>query len=479
MRLSHRLPQLRLRRNAFMISGKASRKRPARTLYELLGVRPDADTQKLHMAFRDAAKAHHPDLNPGDPHATRRFTQIVNAYGILRDAEQRDVYDQMLSLERARRRARLTRTVFDAVAVVALAVVIVGGFALFEQVSKTSVETARVAEAVTRKPAKMAIAPGAVVPDESHAPLMTAKGEPAGSSSEVVDAVDALVAAIRRGDMGGRAYAQSKPDENSSAPLTMAKGEPAGSSSEVADAVDALVAAIRRGDMGGRAYEQSKPDENSSAPLTMANGDPAGSSSEVAAAVDALVAAIDRGDMGGHAHEQDKPDEDSHAPSTMANGDPASDPSGPKSEVAKAIDALVAAVDRGDMGKSKLAKAVDALVAAIDRGDMRSGAADQTKNAEAHSLDQTRPGSVEPRSSAPEGDKSPSPEVAILDAKHDARMSAGPRTHPKRPATDRTTVGQAAAGSRDLSQVAVASRNVTPCGGSCSSQAPPLFGVGF
>src|SRR5262249_43614425 len=157
--------------------------------YELLGVRPDADTKKLHIAFRDAAKAHHPDLNPGDPDATRRFTQIVNAYGILRNAEQRDVYDQMLALERERRRARLTRNVADAIAVVALVVVMVGGFALFEQLSRTSVDAARLLEAATRKPADMAIAPGAVVPDErSRAPLMTAKAEPAGSTSEVAEA---------------------------------------------------------------------------------------------------------------------------------------------------------------------------------------------------------------------------------------------------------------------------------------------------
>ncbi|HTO59914.1 MAG TPA: J domain-containing protein [Bradyrhizobium sp.] len=431
MRLSHRLPQLRLRRNAFTTSGKHFGQKPARTLYELLGVRPDADSKNLQMAFRDAAKAHHPDLNPGDPDATRRFTQIVNAYGILRCSEQRDVYDQMLALERARRRTRLTRNVCDAAAVVALAVVIVGGFALFQYVSETSVDTARVVE-VARKPAEVAIVPGAVVPDEgSHAPLMTARGEPAGSNSEVAEAVDALVAAIGRGDMGGRAHEQGQPDEKSHAPLTAVKGDPAGQSSEVADAVDALVAAIDRGDMGSRAHEQGQPDEKG------------------------------------------------HAPSMMANRDPASDPSGPKREVARAIDTLMAAIDRGDMGKSKLAKAVDALVAAIDRGDMRSGAADPAKNAGSHSPDQIRPASVEPRSSSSERDKSPSPEVAILDAKHDARMNAKPRTLARRPAIDRTTVGQAGAESRDLSQVALAGRNVTPCGGSCANQAPPLFGVGF
>src|SRR5262245_40132513 len=94
-----------------MSSGKPPRKRPAKTLYELLGVRPDADAKALKSAFRDAAKAHHPDLNPGDPDAQTRFTQILNAYGILRNAEQRGAYDGLLALDRARRRAALTRSI--------------------------------------------------------------------------------------------------------------------------------------------------------------------------------------------------------------------------------------------------------------------------------------------------------------------------------------------------------------------------------
>jgi len=115
-----RLSQLRSRRHEVVTSGKPSRKTPAKTLYELLGTRPDADAKTLHRAFRDAAKEHHPDHNPGDQDANRRFTQIVSAYEVLRNAEHRDFYDQLLADERERRRARLMRTVFDAVGVVSL-----------------------------------------------------------------------------------------------------------------------------------------------------------------------------------------------------------------------------------------------------------------------------------------------------------------------------------------------------------------------
>jgi curved DNA-binding protein CbpA len=37
------------------------------TLYDLLGARPQDDAKTLKKAFRKAAKATHPDVNPGDP----------------------------------------------------------------------------------------------------------------------------------------------------------------------------------------------------------------------------------------------------------------------------------------------------------------------------------------------------------------------------------------------------------------------------
>jgi hypothetical protein len=70
------------------------------TLYDLLGALPRDDAEGLRIAFRRAAKASHPDLNPGDPDAGQKFRQIVRAQEILLDGEQRAVYDHLLALAR-------------------------------------------------------------------------------------------------------------------------------------------------------------------------------------------------------------------------------------------------------------------------------------------------------------------------------------------------------------------------------------------
>src|SRR5215468_8080688 len=71
-----------------------------RTLYDLLGARPDDDAERLRALFRGAAKANHPDLHPGDPYAAMRFSEIAQAYDILRDPKQRATYDRLLEFER-------------------------------------------------------------------------------------------------------------------------------------------------------------------------------------------------------------------------------------------------------------------------------------------------------------------------------------------------------------------------------------------
>ena len=68
------------------------------TLYELLGALPHDDAEGLRTAFRKAAKATHPDMNPDDPDASVRFRQLVRAHDILSDADQRVVYDQLLAI---------------------------------------------------------------------------------------------------------------------------------------------------------------------------------------------------------------------------------------------------------------------------------------------------------------------------------------------------------------------------------------------
>jgi len=126
-----------------MTVGTDSQKLPARTLYDLLRVRRGDDAEALQSAFRKAAKANHPDLNAGDPDAPRRFRQIAAAYAILRDAEHREAYDRLLdrqvALERAQRRAKLTRTIVsDTATIVAFTVVLLGGYTLYAHVRHPS-----------------------------------------------------------------------------------------------------------------------------------------------------------------------------------------------------------------------------------------------------------------------------------------------------------------------------------------------------
>jgi curved DNA-binding protein CbpA len=74
-----------------------------KTLYELLGVSPDASDEALTKAYRKLAKMRHPDLNPNDPDAARRFREVTVAIAILRDAKRRSAYNQRLVRELQRR----------------------------------------------------------------------------------------------------------------------------------------------------------------------------------------------------------------------------------------------------------------------------------------------------------------------------------------------------------------------------------------
>jgi curved DNA-binding protein CbpA len=76
-----------------------------KTLYDLLGVRANADDATIRTAFRKAVKAYHPDANAGDRTAEQRFMEITAAHAILRDPERRANYDRALE----RRRQKLLR----------------------------------------------------------------------------------------------------------------------------------------------------------------------------------------------------------------------------------------------------------------------------------------------------------------------------------------------------------------------------------
>ena len=65
-----------------------------RDYYEVLRVSKDADDAAIKKAYRALAKKYHPDMNPGDAEAEKKFKEASEAYAVLSDAEKRRQYDQ-------------------------------------------------------------------------------------------------------------------------------------------------------------------------------------------------------------------------------------------------------------------------------------------------------------------------------------------------------------------------------------------------
>ncbi|XZF15267.1 DnaJ C-terminal domain-containing protein [Chitinophagaceae bacterium MMS25-I14] len=62
--------------------------------YSVLGVAKTASTDDIKKAYRKLARKHHPDLNPDDKEAEKKFQQINEAHEVLSDPEKRKKYDE-------------------------------------------------------------------------------------------------------------------------------------------------------------------------------------------------------------------------------------------------------------------------------------------------------------------------------------------------------------------------------------------------
>lgn len=67
---------------------------PDRDYYEILEVARDATPEAIKKAYRGLARKFHPDVNPGDKTAEKKFKEVQQAYDILSDAEKRANYDR-------------------------------------------------------------------------------------------------------------------------------------------------------------------------------------------------------------------------------------------------------------------------------------------------------------------------------------------------------------------------------------------------
>ncbi len=64
-----------------------------RDYYEVLGVDKSATDAQIKAAYRKLEKKYHPDLNPGDAEAEKKFKEANEAYEILSDPEKKQRYD--------------------------------------------------------------------------------------------------------------------------------------------------------------------------------------------------------------------------------------------------------------------------------------------------------------------------------------------------------------------------------------------------
>ena len=62
--------------------------------YKILGIQKDASAEQIKKAYRKLARKFHPDVNPGDKEAEKKFKELNEANEVLSHPENRKKYDQ-------------------------------------------------------------------------------------------------------------------------------------------------------------------------------------------------------------------------------------------------------------------------------------------------------------------------------------------------------------------------------------------------
>jgi molecular chaperone DnaJ len=63
--------------------------------YQILEISRSANSGDIKKAYLKLAKQYHPDANPNNPDAEKKFKEINEAYDVLKDEEKKSIYDQI------------------------------------------------------------------------------------------------------------------------------------------------------------------------------------------------------------------------------------------------------------------------------------------------------------------------------------------------------------------------------------------------
>ena len=72
--------------------------------YQILGLQRDVSQEEIKKAYRRIAKQYHPDSNPGNREAEKKFKEASEAYEVLSNEEKRENYDHKLTTRSEERR---------------------------------------------------------------------------------------------------------------------------------------------------------------------------------------------------------------------------------------------------------------------------------------------------------------------------------------------------------------------------------------
>lgn len=65
-----------------------------RDFYKILDIKKNAKDEDIKKSYRKLTLQYHPDKNPGDDEAKRKFHDVADAYEVLKDADKRRKYDR-------------------------------------------------------------------------------------------------------------------------------------------------------------------------------------------------------------------------------------------------------------------------------------------------------------------------------------------------------------------------------------------------